>query len=521
MDLKRCAVVLVVKDEVDDLPCWLAWYHIQGFDTCIVFDDDSTDGTWETLQQAALVQDIRLSRTVGPRDIYYYERQQICYRHAIEQYRDEFEWIAFLDADEYISFRNGANLPDFLSGFEDADGIVINWCNYGSSNHALKPKLLPVEAYTWHGDAQQPINRHVKSIVRPKKIGAKWQNVHCFDIDLSRYFDASHNRFEWGITPGILNKAPDWSVGKIMHFQCRSMEHFIERLRKRRELSPSVEMWTKYDVNQLEDRAPVRFVPELQNQIAKLAGSLDNVAVVPPPLSLVASLPLRSMPLNLSHHDLIAKLWRGQDPFHGFPRNLYASDIQGWGSAHNFLVDSHETLRPNVIVEIGVWKGGSTIAMASKLREYGIDGVVVAVDTWLGAWDHWIDDAWFAHLGWDHGYPSISRKFMNNVVDAGLQEQVVPLPLDSLNAAQVLKHFKVQPDIIHLDGAHDFESVIADLRAWWPLLRPGGLLIGDDYYEHTHWPGVKQAFDTFFSPARPSPLENAYGKCRVYKGLTE
>ena len=31
------------------------------------------------------------------------------------------------------------------------------------------------------------------------------------------------------------------------------------------------------------------------------------------------------------------------------------------------------------------------------------------------------------------------------------------------------------------DALHTYEAVLADLRAWWPRLRRGGLLSGDDY----------------------------------------
>ncbi|TLU70996.1 FkbM family methyltransferase [Lichenicoccus roseus] len=271
MSRKRCAVVLVVKDEAADIACWLAWHHIHRFDTCIVFDDDSTDGTWEILEHAAGVQDIRLCRTPGSREIFFNLRQQMAYRIALQLYADEFEWIAFFDADEYVSFSAGLDLAGFLDRFDDADGIAINWCNYGSSNHALKPQLPPVEAYTWHGDMQQPINRHVKSIVRPNSVGPHWLNMHAFDIALDRYRDASHNRFTWARQPGIMSSSPDWSVAKLMHFQCRSMEDFLARLRKRPDLPQGSNLWRGYDVNQVEDRAPLRLLPALHAQLARIA----------------------------------------------------------------------------------------------------------------------------------------------------------------------------------------------------------------------------------------------------------
>ena len=36
-------------------------------------------------------------------------------------------------------------------------------------------------------------------------------------------------------------------------------------------------------------------------------------------------------------------------------------------------------------------------------------------------------------------------------------------------------------DVVHLDAAHEYENVLADIRKYWKLLRPGGILLGDDY----------------------------------------
>lgn len=36
-------------------------------------------------------------------------------------------------------------------------------------------------------------------------------------------------------------------------------------------------------------------------------------------------------------------------------------------------------------------------------------------------------------------------------------------------------------DFIYVDADHSEAAVSADLRAWWPKLKPGGLFFGDDY----------------------------------------
>jgi hypothetical protein len=38
-----------------------------------------------------------------------------------------------------------------------------------------------------------------------------------------------------------------------------------------------------------------------------------------------------------------------------------------------------------------------------------------------------------------------------------------------------------QVDFCYIDGAHDYESVSEDLRLWWPNVKPGGILAGDDF----------------------------------------
>lgn len=215
---------------------------------------------------------------------------------------------------------------------------------------------------------------------------------------------------------------------------------------------------------------------------------------------------------------LIQRIYRGRDPFESFPAGPYALDLQGWHSEHPYLTEAIDQLRPSLVAEIGVWKGGSTLTMARRIRELGLDGVVIAIDTWLGAWNHWEEDEWFfSTLALDHGYPMLVRTFMTNVIKLGMTDQVVPLPLDSLNAARVLRDFGFRPQVIHIDGAHDYESVSADLRVWWELLTPGGILIGDDYFTEGHWPEVRQAFDDFFGARGLTPFEFGGGKCRIRK----
>jgi cephalosporin hydroxylase len=210
--------------------------------------------------------------------------------------------------------------------------------------------------------------------------------------------------------------------------------------------------------------------------------------------------------------DIIDRLYAGSDPFAGFPKNLFQTDSQGWNSQHEYLATAIDIGRPKIVIEIGVWKGGSTMFMADRLRALQLDAVVIAVDTWLGSWDHWINPVTRQELGFVNGYPNFYYKFLNNVRSARLENYVVPLPLDSLNAYETLKHLQIYPDLVHIDAGHDYRAVKQDIDIWWPQITPGGFLIGDDYQPEV-WPDVCRAFDEFALEYGDGTVTNSGNKC--------
>lgn len=47
-------------------------------------------------------------------------------------------------------------------------------------------------------------------------------------------------------------------------------------------------------------------------------------------------------------------------------------------------------------------------------------------------------------------------------------------------------------DFIYIDAAHDYDSMVDDLNAWWPKLKKGGIFSGHDYISYdVVWRGKK------------------------------
>jgi hypothetical protein len=161
------------------------------------------------------------------------------------------------------------------------------------------------------------------------------------------------------------------------------------------------------------------------------------------------------------------------------------------------------------------------VNLAQEIQRLELDAVVIAIDTWLGSSEHYLWEKFIPDLDFEFGYPRLYRKFAANIVNEGLRDVVVPLPLDSINGFQLLKARDIRPDVLHIDAGHDYLSVMADLKAWWPQLNGGGVLVGDDYFRPLlgkgKWPEVRQAFDEFFAATPHALFEHRDGKCYIRK----
>ena len=190
-----------------------------------------------------------------------------------------------------------------------------------------------------------------------------------------------------------------------------------------------------------------------------------------------------------------------ENPYSGFPAHRIEKDLQGWGFDSPIFEHVIAKCRPRKIVEVGSWKGASANRMAGLLKKYGgrpPEAQLVCVDTWLGSVEHWLDRSrptMFASLNLKWGRPQLYYQFVANVIHCGNQDMIIPFPATSQVAAQFLAAKRMFADAIYIDAGHEYDDVIADLNAFWQVLRPGGVMFGDDY--DPTWSEVMRAVQTF------------------------
>jgi predicted O-methyltransferase YrrM len=54
---------------------------------------------------------------------------------------------------------------------------------------------------------------------------------------------------------------------------------------------------------------------------------------------------------------------------------------------------------------------------------------------------------------------------------------------------------RVEVDLIFIDSTHDYDTVSSDIAYWYPRMKPGGIMVFDDYFDM--FPGCIQAVDEF------------------------
>lgn len=173
-------------------------------------------------------------------------------------------------------------------------------------------------------------------------------------------------------------------------------------------------------------------------------------------------------------------------------------DYQGWicdQFSHVFRKCLDEKTETVDIIEVGVWKGLSTQCMIRECIQKNLKPRIIAIDTWLGAPEFWNTSGKYPErdLMFVDGYPQVFYTFTRNIKSEGYSEYVFPFPISSVQGAHVLKQHGLTADVIYIDASHEYDAVKSDIHAYWDLLKPGGVMIGDDY----DWPGVKKAVDEF------------------------
>jgi len=164
---------------------------------------------------------------------------------------------------------------------------------------------------------------------------------------------------------------------------------------------------------------------------------------------------------------------------------MYWENIQG-----NFtfqLLYSNMVNRFNnaVFVEIGTWKGQSTVYMAEKIKNLGKNIKFYTIDNFKAFGGYDSDE--------DVKNGSVFEKYTLNIEP--VKEYIHTIIGDSKLVHTQFEDGSI--DFLFLDGDHTYDGVKKDLQLWINKIKKGGVIAGHDYNELSC--GVRQAVDEYFT----------------------
>ncbi|MBI2278903.1 MAG: class I SAM-dependent methyltransferase [Candidatus Brennerbacteria bacterium] len=145
----------------------------------------------------------------------------------------------------------------------------------------------------------------------------------------------------------------------------------------------------------------------------------------------------------------------------------------------------------NVVVEIGSWKGKSTICLGNGSKD-GNKVKIFAVDPHIGSSEH---QKMF------NNKVDTFEEFKQNINRAGIAEFVEPIRDTSENAA---RNFSQKIEFIFIDGAHEYSFVRLDFRLWFPRVMNNGVLAFHDSW-HFIGPNLATAIPLLTSSKIKNP----------------
>jgi hypothetical protein len=148
-------------------------------------------------------------------------------------------------------------------------------------------------------------------------------------------------------------------------------------------------------------------------------------------------------------------------------------------------------------VEVGSWKGRSSVYMAVELINHNKNIGFDCIDLW-----EYFDE----QTDIDYSkFNNLYFEFLNNIKP--VKKYITPIKMDSITASKLYDNYSI--DFIFIDAAHDYKNVLNDLKHWFPKLKTSGVIAGHDYFNAE---GVKMAVDEFFNNKVKTK-----GSCWVYE----
>lgn len=139
----KIAICGIFKNEAPFLKEWIEFHEMIGVEHFYLYNNNSEDDYKSVLQPF-------IGRGLVTLIEWPYEQAQMkAYSHFYETYRNESQWVSFLDIDEFFCPRHDDSLIDWLRNNDKYPVILVYWKMFGTSGKMKHDNnQLVIEQYT-------------------------------------------------------------------------------------------------------------------------------------------------------------------------------------------------------------------------------------------------------------------------------------------------------------------------------------------------------------------------------------
>ena len=236
----RLAIGAILKNEGPYILEWVAYHRVLGIERFFLADngegpgrDDGSAALLAALDRAAVVDRLPFPGEPGR------PPQLPAYAEILRRHGAEADWIAFIDADEFLlPAPPWRSLHPLFAGFTSrpaTGAVAVNWAVYGSSGETAARPGLVVERFAARDRDDSALHRHYKTILRPAACAGLHDTPHLFRLRPGAeavHADGRPVRALPGDAPGI-SADRVWAPLRLNHYVVKSREEFLRRKQPR------------------------------------------------------------------------------------------------------------------------------------------------------------------------------------------------------------------------------------------------------------------------------------------------
>ena len=246
-DRFKLAVCAIIKNEAPYLDEWIRFHRAVGVQKFYFYLNDCTDDSARILKP---YEDCGLVDCV----VFNGDSQQVpAYQDCLDRHHADADWLAFIDLDEFLVPFKASSVHEILDTLPgECDQVLAKWLFFGSSGCSKASPEWVIERFTRRGNFSG-LDYQTKAIVRPRSV----------------YKLYVHRHLVVGSTVKL-----DESQLRVHHYFCKSWEEYVLRAprgdvywgKENGALKYSRKLFDERDLNDIEDRAALRFLSQMRLQ---------------------------------------------------------------------------------------------------------------------------------------------------------------------------------------------------------------------------------------------------------------